>query len=311
MATTTTTSRINVNGIKGGAKGKDSFLPEFEVDPQSCEYIPEEQYPEVEIGRGLTAQLMWITPALASEWVAQVGKKQRSKRKHHLQSLKEDLLAGRFRLNGETIIFDWDGFLINGQHRLTAVIETGKPIISVVIRNVPPTSYITLDNAAKRRGSDALQSSGYLNSVSLSAAAVLFRRYERKMLDGMGARGNLVLSSIAVEQTVKEHPGLADSVAATFVCYRVCGYHSAIALCHYILSGIDASAAKDFFYKLETGEELKKGSPILALRNRARERDYSNDDLVLLIFKTWNSWRKDRHVLQLKKVQGEQMPIPK
>jgi len=46
-----------------------------------------------------------------------------------------EMLAGRWRLNGETIKLDADGWLVDGQHRLLACIESDRPFTTWLITN--------------------------------------------------------------------------------------------------------------------------------------------------------------------------------
>lgn len=49
-----------------------------------------------------------------------------------------EMRDGKWRLNGKTICFDTTGRLLNGQHRLSAVIRSGVPLTTVVIRGLDP-----------------------------------------------------------------------------------------------------------------------------------------------------------------------------
>ena len=51
----------------------------------------------------------------------------------------KDMSAGNFTLNPDAIAFDQDGNLVNGQHRLAAIVRSGVPTACVVIFNFPVT----------------------------------------------------------------------------------------------------------------------------------------------------------------------------
>jgi hypothetical protein len=48
------------------------------------------------------------------------------------------MLAGEWRMNGETIKFNGDGTLLDGQHRLAAVVRSGQPQQSSSFAASPP-----------------------------------------------------------------------------------------------------------------------------------------------------------------------------
>lgn len=255
------------------------------------------EFPEVEVGRGVTFQWVKVTPEMARDWLVNRNKSQRPIKQLHLQSLKDDHVLDRFFLNGETVVFDWDGNLLNGQHRATMVVETDKPAWMIVLRNLPPDVYTTFDNTAKRSGGDALRPSGITNANHVAAAANLLERYRRGVL----GKSNIKLSPIAVEQIVRENPGLVEA-ATVAQAYRSFGSPSAFAFSYFILSAVNSEKATEFFSSLYDGAGLEKGHPILALRQRAfRAIDLDAVDVVFLLFKAWNDWRRNRTVFRYEK----------
>lgn len=261
---------------------------------------------ECDLGMNVTAQIMWVTPEIAREWLTNRGAKQRRIKHYHLRSMKEDILAGRFKFNGEPIIFDDQGRLIDGQHRCTAISETETPILALVVRGIPPETYSTIDICAKRGGADTMASMRITNGKDVSGAIVLLIRYER----GIIGREQLVLSPPAIEEIVRKHPCLEDSARIARTVHVVRAKRAA-AFCHYIFSTIDQDAANTFMSKLATGEGLEKGNPILTLRNRlisARGESLPCDTEILFMFKAWNAWCRNQTLLVMKKGDGETLP---
>ena len=90
------------------------------------------------VKRGITMTVEDIGPAKAREYMKlninnpRGGTMSRSV----IKSYAEDMKAGLWQLNGEPIVFDEDGFLKDGQHRLAAILMSGVTIRTVVIRGV-------------------------------------------------------------------------------------------------------------------------------------------------------------------------------
>src|SRR4051794_7777218 len=82
-----------------------------------------EEFPLVSLGRGMTAKIVIVTPELAKEWLAMITRSQRKLRPGHVRMIARDIKEGRWLLTGESLIFDRDGGLLNGQHRLSGIIE--------------------------------------------------------------------------------------------------------------------------------------------------------------------------------------------
>ena len=84
---------------------------------------------------GLTVEVEEITPEQAQAYLDN-NAKHREIRDFRVEKYAEKMAAGDWKLNGKVIIFDSEGTLRNGQHRLTAVIQSGKPLTSLVVRGV-------------------------------------------------------------------------------------------------------------------------------------------------------------------------------
>jgi len=96
-----------------------------------------------------------ITPEKAKEYLKKNVNNPRGTNSLNLgtvRALADAMSAGLWELNGEAIEFDSNGFLKNGQHRLAAIIKSGKTIETVVIRGIDP-SVMIYDVPLRRTGS--------------------------------------------------------------------------------------------------------------------------------------------------------------
>jgi hypothetical protein len=64
--------------------------------------------------------------------------------------------GGSWRLTHQGIAFNCDGTLLDGQHRLAAIIESGIAVQMLVARGVETANQMVMDDHAKRNASDAL-----------------------------------------------------------------------------------------------------------------------------------------------------------
>lgn len=264
---------------------------------------------EVHLGHGLTAQVAHVTPEVAEQWAAQVHPNQRSVKSGNLMRIKAEITDGRWKLNGEPIIFDSNGMLADGQHRLRAVVETGIPIEVLVVRGVEPDTYSTLDGGLGRRTSDALRAMGVKHPILTSSAVQLYKRYhEGKIFDC----GYTLLSPEACCEFVREHPEVIDAAqfADSVRHYLKCQFPSVKAFGILLFGYIDKSAADKFFESLKTGADLPSGSPILPLRTRLLARSMSKNETIVVMFKAWNLWRAGKSAYSLKWHAGERLASP-
>lgn len=84
----------------------------------------------------MIAQVETITPKLAAEYLKRNTENYRNKRFRDIALYAEQMKAGRWELNGEPICFSESGKLLNGQHRLCAVIKADVPVKMLVVRDV-------------------------------------------------------------------------------------------------------------------------------------------------------------------------------
>lgn len=77
-------------------------------------------------------------------------------RESHVKALAFDMMNGDWQVTHQGIAFDTTGRLIDGQHRLRAIIESGVPIQIQVTRGCSSSSFSILDRGANRSPSDIL-----------------------------------------------------------------------------------------------------------------------------------------------------------
>jgi hypothetical protein len=104
-----------------------------------------------------------ITPELAAKWL-EFNKVNRNVRIKKVREYAEMMTANGWKLNGSGITFDNDGMLVDGQHRLLAVVESGETILSLVTEGVSPGVRPTVDENVKRSFKDDLAMAGIRNS---------------------------------------------------------------------------------------------------------------------------------------------------
>lgn len=109
-------------------------------------------------GIGNTASEMYtevvtVTPELAAEWLKR-NTDNRALRKWHVDSLAAAILRNEWVLTHQGVAFSTDGRLLDGQHRLAAIVKAGQPVQIAVARNVVDLAFKTIDQGIKRTLSD-------------------------------------------------------------------------------------------------------------------------------------------------------------
>ena len=99
-----------------------------------------------------------VTKKLVDSLLAK-NERNRPIKKDHVAMLVRSIKAGRWRLNGDPIVIDGNGYLMDGQHRLTAFKEADYPSeIEILLVKLPVVGeerdrvYLTLNTSRPYSG---------------------------------------------------------------------------------------------------------------------------------------------------------------
>lgn len=220
----------------------------------------------------------------------------------HVQFLVRCLRNGEWKVNGDPVRISPGKVLLDGQHRLTAVIESGITIQSFVAYNVPQDVFDTIDSGIKvRGGAEVLALNGEKNYALLSGTVRTYHIYTNRIWNSFVEQK---MSNQEIERALAETPQIRDSV--NFIVknrrgLKILAPIRLFAAAHAIFTEIDREAADDFIIRLATGAEMKKGDPLLSLRsrlfeNRCSVKRFSSHHALALIIKAWNTCRRNGSV---------------
>ena len=258
--------------------------------------------------------VLTVTPAIAREWLAR-NSHNRSIRERKVEEYARDMQSGEWRVNGETIKFSADGTLLDGQHRLRAVIAADLPVQLIVVTGLDSGTQATMDAGAKRTAADAFSLDGEKHAQTL--AAVIRRAWAWE-------RGDYKLSMNAVPTTAEsarfltDHPEIRRSAEIAVQVRHQYRYvlPTSVGVAHFLFSRISAADAAFFFVRLGDGAELPLGHPILTLRKRllsdaASQKKTPDHFQLALLIRAWNAMRVGRAPTHFKRItQDDAMPMP-
>ena len=113
-----------------------------------------------------------VDPDLAKEWLKR-NRRNRRIRDERVTRYAEQIKDGEWMVSPDAIAFDYNGKLINGQHRLKAVIEADQLASFLVVVGLEPDAFKISDVGVKRTGGDILRIEGFKNPEELAAATRL------------------------------------------------------------------------------------------------------------------------------------------
>lgn len=241
-----------------------------------------------------------ITPEMAKKILSN-NSNNRPMKLRHLAFLCEEMRAGRWKMNGDAIRIAIDGSLIDGQHRLMAVLQTGISITTLLVTGLDPDAFDTIDSCARRSGGDTLAVAGEKNCRNLAAALVVAD-------DLLAGKNDFVrsmrTSNAEVLNMLARHPEIRDSLSWGKALVRLAPASISVAM-HYIFRRRDREKADAFFNAVATGVGLEFDSPAYLLRQRLIDNATAKAKLTrrytaALFIKAWNSFKTGQRLKNLR-----------
>lgn len=276
-------------------------------------------------GTTVVNELLVVTPADAQGWLEE-NVLNRNISWETVGNLSDQIKANDWQLDGNAIKFGiatpefieeltnkvgehdikvGDNVLLDGQHRLLAIIDAGIPVPTYVIHGLDPKAQMVMDTGRRRSLGDQLKLRGEKNTQQLAATItrVILTRIGEKALRTPARYRPSTAQALrfldkepTIRQAVIEGRRTATKLGGTSL--------AVLATCFYLFNDIDTAGCDEFFERLRDGEGLPSGDPILMLRNRliANNRNRGETPPYIVqawVIKAWNSFRKDLPMSQV------------
>lgn len=130
------------------------------------------------------ARVFTITVEIAQQLLER-NDSNRSISKTKVREYARDIVRGDFlSLNGQTIVITDDGSLIDGQHRLAAIVECGEPVKMLVVFGVDHAVQKSIDQGKRRTLADRFKMAGIDDPAAASSVANICQAFDIKGLRG-------------------------------------------------------------------------------------------------------------------------------
>lgn len=244
---------------------------------------------------GAFAEIATITPAIAQR-LLEANEDNRPIRRRLVDEIASDIENGFWRFNGETIIVSREGLLNDGQHRLEAVVKTGKPIETLITFGVERDARLTNDMGCQRSAGNFLAMGKTTNANNAAAVCKTLIEFNEGVYRTGGTGGGRMPTKQDIREFHLSNRKRVDA-AVTFAVGQKFGYIAGItpvAAAYFLLHKVNNAEAAVFFARLMDGANLKPNDPILWLRNRlmAEKKNWIRaSEKLEIILRYWNRWR--------------------
>lgn len=260
---------------------------------------------------GISVYFLEVNAQVAHELLAFNTKGQRNLSKANVERYASDMITMDWIINGDTIKISDEGELLDGQHRLNAIKESGEAQVLLVVHGISKQAMETIDAGRKRTFSDQLRMEGIRNHSIVAAIGTRLWYWDKGNYGVRGiARIEGALHLNAVPSTAQKRVvmakyekayGITVEAAAAF---GVRAYNarpgisaSTYGLAWIILSGIDPTdktLRETFFHELLVeAADPKMGYAIQALINRLgrlKGDKFDNVDQLDALFTVYTAW---------------------
>jgi hypothetical protein len=184
----------------------------------------------------------------------------------HVKRIANQIINGKWQFNGDTIKISEKGEVLDGQHRLWAILESKMAVKTIIVRGIQREAFATIDTLRKpRSGADVLALNGATRHRQYTSAALQWlTRWQRGVLEQYMAPVNRVENS-DVELMYKENPGMERAIERV-ANLRGLANPSLVGFFYYVLANRNPELAERMVSTLENPAGVSITDPFFRLR---------------------------------------------
>lgn len=270
----------------------------------------------------ISVELVKVTPSLAENYL-KFNPINRKVSLNNVNFLAKQMIEGLFIENGESIVFDKNNILRDGQHRLMAIIKSSKSYYIPVVKGVSSNSMATYDTGKNRSASDVLSIEGFKSSSTVSALIKQIDKYckrsSKSAFNGSTNRVETLSNQQVLDNCKDNYDWLIGIVNNSANIYNKCNLKTLsvtnISLIAYIVGGENPSKEVYSFIKHIIGvsrtEETATSYLYSKLYNSKTNSEPLNFYWILgMSIKAWNYYSEGNPSVRYYKFQTNQ-ELPK
>ncbi len=262
-----------------------------------------------------------VTPRMAEEILSR-NTRNRPLKAGVVERYARDMAAKKWKHNAMPIRVAGDGTLMDGQHRLWAVIESNTPTDMIILDGLPEDAIDTIDNGAQRSYSDyraiRAKAEGMALTYPNEFQAVLRWIYWYETVWPALSRGKVgsrIGTFAELDAIAERFPKLPDYIgdAKMSVQKNHIIRQSTLAFVYAMAAEHDPKTAGGWLDVLARGVTDKPDHPALALRERMTNAKINREKLdvmheLVFVIKSWNAYAQGLGLKAVRWIGDELVP---
>lgn len=265
------------------------------------------------------AEFRYVSPQEAADVLEHRNPRNRSVRVKVADRYMNSILGMTWMVTGQPIIFDWNGDLLDGQHRLMACRDSGVAIYTLVVTGIDPEVMPAIDKNTPRSTRDTFRWAGKHNPVDYAPIARPLWGLSQGIFMGNSERLHRIDDQQLMELIEPFEDSIVTAIPLASRMYKSRGLSKrnwGVALAWIIHNGADKALVEDFVTSVVIGADLSIDDPRYQFRNwcdRARglggpKRKLRSDEHVIAVVKAWNYWVTGKTIKQFAVKPTETLP---
>ena len=280
------------------------------------------EYAELSMG------FVMVTPEMAESWLER-NVHNRKLSPNLVKLFTGDMAEDRWRFEGEPVRFDVHLHLIDGQHRLEAIVRSGKGQLMLVLVGLPSESQMVTDAGRKRSAADIFALLGKEHSTQIAAVTRLVIQWKEGQIRTAGSHAADATSTVHQVEVEESDPYIAWAVASAS---RFTGARhlmpAAVGFFLWLLAETDPMGAIEYIESLANYATSGADDPRLTVIKKLTQRlTYESDEAnpieltgkgrpgriatIFILIRGWNAWVNGERLRLIKlQVNGKPSPMP-
>lgn len=242
-----------------------------------------------------------VSPELAKEML----KKNYNNRKlttSNVNFLSRQMEGGKWLFDGQPIRFDTFGRLLDGQHRLNAVIKSNTTQQFLIVSGLDDNTFQVMDTGKNRSSSDALSVIGVSYSSSVSACARLVIKHNQGSHSKVGGEARITNAEVVdwfnCNKSIEDKAPVCRLLSKDFMSVLPSSY---LMYLSFVFDERSVTDSEKFLSQVCYGTNTNIKSPANVLRrslisDKLSKTSISPANKKALIFKAWNAFRLNKDI---------------